>query len=181
MIETPTLAEKVAKMRTEVHSFIKNFKQFSANAMRIVTCENNIQEKSSEVLAFSMKKLIESDSVDLVDLMADTKKGRQVIVLIEVADFHNQQLEMMTSDVAAVFDRYDKFVDFASKVSAKVDKTRLDEFSDATVLNNKLEVVKKKIEGFDVQIEKDYKTIMGQTYALFIRLLQEYSDFFNRH
>lgn len=173
------MAEKIAKMRTEVHSFISTFKEFSQSALKIVTSENIIQAKSSDIASLSTRGDI--DIIPSSDISAAISKSESVTRIVEVGITNLQQITMMTSDISAVFDRYDKFVDFAAKVSAKVDKTRLDEFSDATVLNNKLEVVKKKIEGFDVQIEKDYKTMMSQAYALYVRLLQEYSDFFNRH
>lgn len=85
---------------------------------------------------------------------------------------------MMTSDIERVFIRYDNYVEFAKTLSLKVDKTRQDEFSGATVLNNKLEILKKKIEGFDSQISKDYAPMMEKTRSLFIQTLQLYQGFF---
>jgi hypothetical protein len=71
-----------------------------------------------------------------------------------------------------VFERLEKFVAFAELASKKVDREKQDQFSSATVLSKKLEVVKKKVEGFDDNLERDFSPMMQELNLLFRDLLQ---------
>lgn len=70
-----------------------------------------------------------------------------------------------------MFERLEKFVEFAELASKKVDREKQDQFSNATVLGKKLEVVRKKIEEFENNLERDFLGMMRELNLLFRELL----------
>lgn len=54
---------------------------------------------------------------------------------------------------------------YVDETSRQVDRERLDQFSKATVLSSYLDVVKKKLEGFVDNLERDFPGTMQRLYA----------------
>jgi hypothetical protein len=61
-------------------------------------------------------------------------------------------------------------MEFVEEASKRVDRERLDQFSNATVLSKRLDVVKKKVEGFDKNLDRDFPGMMQELYGLFRQL-----------